>query len=182
MDCTKDTSVGAPRRTGRWHRSAGLAAVLALASLPTLPAPAAAQDGSPASDAEAVERVIRDLFDAMAAGDSAAAREQFAAEARLERTVTSDGETRLQVVAVEDFLASIGGAGPGRLEEEIWDVRVRVDGKLATAWMPYRFYLDGAFHHCGVNAFRLYETSDGWKIFGIADTSRTEGCPEPPDA
>lgn len=153
---------------------------MAALALVAVPWPAAAQDAGHASDREAVERVVRDLFDAMRAGDSASARGLFAPEARLERPVSSDGGTELQVVPVEAFLGTIGGAGPDRLDEEIWDVEVRVDGKLATAWMRYRFYLDGEFHHCGVNAFRLYRTADGWKIFGIADTSRTEGCPEAP--
>lgn len=178
-------------RPGRAARPALLAAtLLVLAVLLTGAAPAGAQEAgeptdgraapAPAEAAADVERVVHALFDAMRAGDSAAARRLFAPEARLERPVESGGGTELRVVPVERFLASIGGADAGRLDEEIWDVEVRVDGKLATAWMPYLFHLDGEFHHCGVNAFRLYRTPDGWKIFGISDTSRTEGCPEPP--
>ena len=47
--------------------------------------------------------------------------------------------------------------------------------------MRYAFYLDGELHHCGVNAFQLVRTADGWAAFSIADTSREEGCDWPPD-
>lgn len=176
------------KETGRTRRSGApgwlpglLLAAAVVPALAATPGDAAAQAPGEGDGAAAVKAVVTELFDAMRAGDSAAAARLFAPGARLERPVEGESGTELRVVPVDAFLGSIAGAGPGRLDEMIWDVEVRVDGKLATAWMPYLFYLDGALHHCGVNAFRLYRTAGGWKIFGIADTSRTEGCPDPPE-
>jgi hypothetical protein len=55
---------------------------------------------------------------------------------------------------------------------------IAVDGALATAWILYQFYVGSTFSHCGVNAFQLFKSKDGWKIIQITDTCRREGCEE----
>lgn len=167
-----------PRSTSR-APLAGLAAAALLALLGLLPVPAAAQDGADGG-AATPEAVVRGLFDAMRAADSAAARQLLHPDARLHRPVMRDGEPALSVSGVDGWLDAIGGAEPGRLDEKVWNLEIRVDGRLATAWMNYAFHLDGELHHCGVNAFQLVRMADGWKAFGIADTSREEGCEGPP--
>lgn len=153
-----------------------LAAILALLTLP-IPAPSQ-QPGAPGADTP--EAAVRGLFDAMRSADSAAARRYLHPEARLQRPVADEGEQALSVSGVDGWLRSIGGAEPGQLDEEIWDLEVRRDGRLATAWMRYAFYLDGELHHCGVNAFQLVRLEGGWVAFSIADTSREQGCQGPP--
>ena len=74
---------------------------------------------------------------------------------------------------------AIGGA-PVTLEEPIWDPVVEVSDRLATVWVKYAFYADEQFSHCGVDAFQLFKSEQGWKIFQIADTRRREDCWEPP--
>ncbi len=116
----------------------------------------------------------------MRAADSAAARQLLHPDARLHRPVVrDDGELALSVSGADGWLNAIGGAEPGQLDEKIRGLEIRVDGRLATAWMNYVFYLDGELHHCGVNAFQLVRMADGWKAFGVADTSREEDCGEP---
>ena len=153
-----------------------LAATLALL---TLPAPAPSQQPG-ASGADTPEAAVRGLFDAMRSADSAAARRFLHPDARLQRPVEEDGGQALSVAGVGGWLQSIGDAEPGQLDEEIWELEVRRDGRLATAWMQYAFYLDGDLHHCGVNAFQLVRLEDGWVAFSIADTSREQGCQGPP--
>lgn len=130
------------------------------------------------ADVRAVEETVRDLFDAMREADSASARALFHPDARLSGPVEKEGEVLLRSSPVGGFVEAIGGA------EEEWDERisgleVRVDGRLATAWMDYVFYLGDELSHCGVNAVQLYRSGDGWRIFQIADTRRTEGCADP---
>jgi hypothetical protein len=43
----------------------------------------------------------------------------------------------------------------------------------------YAFYVGERLSHCGVDAFQLFKGPDGWRIFEIADTRRSEGCEEP---
>lgn len=54
----------------------------------------------------------------------------------------------------------------------IWDVEIQVDGPLATAWVPYVFYVGDQLSHCGVNAFQFAELESGWKIIQVTDTRR----------
>lgn len=64
--------------------------------------------------------------------------------------------------------------------ERIWDVEVIVHQRLAVAWTPYDFFVNGDFHHCGVNSFNLIRMGDGWKITGITFSMETESCEESP--
>ena len=165
-----------PQPSLRFVRTTLLASALALLALPSA-VPAQAGGGSGGATPEAA---VRGLFDAMRSADSAAARRYLHPEARLQRPVEEDGEPALSVSGTGGWLGSIGGAEPGQLDEEIWDLEVRRDGRLATAWMQYAFYLEGELHHCGVNAFQLVRLERGWVAFSIADTSREEGCEGPP--
>lgn len=154
---------------------------LILAALVFVAAPRPATAQSPGSPAATPEEAVRGIFDAMRAADSAAARRYLHPDTRLHRPVEKGGDVVLQVSTVDEWLSAIGGAEPGQLDEEIWDVEVNRDGRLATAWMRYAFYLDGELHHCGVNAFQLIRRDGGWQVFGVSDTSREEGCEGPPD-
>lgn len=64
--------------------------------------------------------------------------------------------------------------------ERIWDAEVLVHQRLAVAWTPYDFFVNGEFHHCGVNSFNLIHMDDGWKITGVTFSVETESCEESP--
>lgn len=154
---------------------------VAAAATPTgEPDPTAMPVAAPAdsTDEARVEAVVRGLFDAMRRADSAAARSLFHPDARLSGPVSREGRTELRNTPVDAFVEAIGGA-EAEWDERISDLRIRVDGDLATAWMDYVFYHGGERSHCGVNAFQLYRSPEGWKIFQVSDTRRREGCPGP---
>lgn len=154
-------------------RSFLLSIVIALA-LPSAPALAQADEEA------AVRGVVDRLFDAMRAGDSAGVRAVFHPRARLVTAGERDGEPMLQVAdSIGGFVTAVGSPHPETWDERIWDVEVRVDGRLAAVWAPYAFYLGETLSHCGVDAFQLFKDSEGWQIIEIADTRRREGC-EPP--
>jgi hypothetical protein len=115
--------------------------------------PATAQEAARHAAESAVVAVVVQLFDGMRAGDSAMVRRTFAPDARLVSTSIRDGQPALQSV-------------------RLWNVEVRIDANLATVWTEYAFYLDEELSHCGVDAFQLFRSSDGWRIFQIADTRR----------
>ena len=151
--------------------------ILALVFL--LPSPAQAQ-----SDAgtDAVIAPIRQLFDAMRAGDSTAVRAVFTADASMGTVRSASGGTgAVQWGSLDGFVNAVGQPHEAVWDERIWDVEVRINGPMATAWTPYAFYLGDRLSHCGVNAFQLVRKAEGWKIFHIADTRQQEGCEIPPD-
>jgi Putative lumazine-binding len=133
-----------------------------------------------AADAEVVA-VVRAFFDGMRSKDTAALRALTHPSARLLGTgPTQEGQLRVDEMPMDRFFQMVAGT-PGVLDEKIWDPEVRVDGDLATVWTQYAFYYDGKFSHCGVDAFQLARTAEGWKVVQIADTRRTTGCPTPPE-
>lgn len=128
------------------------------------------------SEKDEVSETIQQLFDGMRKGDSTMVREVMAPEARLLTVVEKEGKVSLHETSVEKFIQAIGSP-----HEEIWDERItayeiNIDDRLATAWIPYQFYLGKNFSHCGVNAFQLYKSQEGWKIMEIADTRRKADC------
>ena len=126
-----------------------------------------------------IETAVAKLFDAMRAGDGAAAAALFHPEARLQSVSELNGSFTLRTDPPEGFVQAIGAPRDQVWDERIWDLEVNVDGGLATAWMRYAFYLDDAFSHCGVNAFQFVRGQNGWLVTQITDTRRTDACREP---
>jgi len=158
-----------PRRLGSLRACVGTGVLLL-----TLVAP-----GARAQDADAPVTVVRQLFDAMRARDSAAVRRTFHPEGRLMSVVRDrEGNPVVQTTPVDAFVKAIGSAAKF-LDERISGVEIRQDEGLATVWAQYAFYADSTFSHCGVDAFQLARTADGWKIIHVADTRRREGCSTP---
>ena len=126
---------------------------------------------------KAVQAVIDKLFDSMRAGDGEGVRAVFTPDATLKTIFVKDGKPILHADGtVEKFATAVGTP-----HEKVWDERIssyeiQIDGNLASVWTPYQFYAGDTFSHCGVNAFQLFKSENGWKIFHIADTRRQSDC------
>jgi hypothetical protein len=80
--------------------------------------------------------------------------------------------------AIDAIIERTGkGTGPGN-DERIETPTVQIDEQLASLWAHFTLTRPGETRIgvCGVNMFLLRKGPDGWKIFQIATTSRTEGC------
>lgn len=134
-------------------------------------------------DQAAVIATIQRMFDAMRAGDSTMLRTTFDPTARLQSAFTNkEGKPVLVTEAISEFVNAVGTPHKEVWDERIWSYDVRIDGRLATAWTDYTFFLDDKMLHCGVNAFHLFKGENGWKITQITDTRRREGCQTEPNA
>ena len=132
-----------------------------------------------AQDAEAaVETAIMQVFEGMHTADSGMVRAVFAANARFAVMSARNGPTVIASQAVDGWIEAIGSS-EGRWDEQVYDLDINVDGDMASAWVPYTFYLDGAVRHCGINSIELLRDADGWKVTQLSDTRRTENCPDP---
>lgn len=140
-----------------------------------LPVVASAQ--SAADERTAVRQVIEKLFDGMRAGDSAAMRPLFHPGARLQTTYTDkEGQPKLVEGSIDRWLEGVAKPKDQVYDEKIWSYDIQVDQNLATVWTEYTFYLGDKLSHCGVNAFQLFHSADGWKILQVTDTRRQEAC------
>jgi hypothetical protein len=138
--------------------------------------PASAQS---TSDEKAISAVLERLFKGMELGDSAMVRSTFAkrvAVAGISFDQNNETVLRVDEKAMDTFLKAIGTKHSATWYEEFWDLEIQTDGILAQTWCNYAFYSGKSFSHCGVDAFQLYKSSDGWKIFQLADTRRKGDC------
>ena len=130
----------------------------------------------PQTDEEAVRATIAALFDGMRASDSDAVGATFHENATLQSvSPTGDGSYQIQGGEIAGFVASIGGAPEGALDEQLGEVTVQVDAGLAHAWMDYTFYYQGQLSHCGVNSMQFVKAASGdWQILNVVDTRRRD--------
>ena len=150
----------------------GLAVCLALWS----PAPASGQD--PASD---VSAVVEELLAAISAPDTATLRRLMLPEAVTIAIIEQDGVVRRSISSTDEVVVGIGGATVDYLERG-WEPVIEVQGALASVWLPYDFYIDGELSHCGVDAFQLIRTDQGWRVAALTYTvEQPPACSLHPD-
>lgn len=120
------------------------------------------------------------LFDSMRSQDTTLLRSAFIENPYL-ATISGPVEnlSYRDASTLEDFVNSIGNHKGSKLDERINTEKIEIqsDGMMASAWVPYHFYVGDAFSHCGVNIFIMMKDEAGnWKITSITDTRKKEGC------
>ncbi|NND70128.1 MAG: DUF4440 domain-containing protein [Rhodothermales bacterium] len=142
---------------------------------------AACVNAQTANPEDAVRAVIDNLFDAMRAGDGNTVSKLFHDSARMNSIGVREGQAFIRTTSPSDFAAAVNEPSDEAWDERIWDVEIRVDGHMASAWVPYAFYLGDSFSHCGTNTLTFFNGPDGWQITGITDTRRQNDCGIPPE-
>lgn len=129
----------------------------------------------------AVIAVIKTLFTGMEKGDSALVHSTFMDDATLATVFRNKDKNPVfeREPSIAGFLKAVGTPHPDVWYEEIWNIKVEIDGDLAQVWCDYGLFVGKRFSHCGVDAFHLHKGKDGWKIFHLADTRRREPCNVP---
>jgi putative lumazine-binding protein len=135
--------------------------------------------GQAADDRAEITAVVQKLFDAIAARDAEMAKQAVLADAQFVSARTQDGKVVTRRTTLQQFVENLA-KGTNRQLERMWNPEVRVQGTIATLWAPYDFYRDGTFSHCGIDAFDLVKTPDGWRIAGGVWSVETTGCPASP--
>jgi hypothetical protein len=125
---------------------------------------------------DSVKAVINQFFDGMKNVDVSMVTSSFADSAILQTIVDRDGKVSIRNEPLSGFAASITKQEKGWLDERIQFETIKIDGAMAIAWTPYKFYYKGQFNHCGVNSFQLVRINGAWKINFLIDTRRREGC------
>lgn len=70
----------------------------------------------------------------------------------------------------------------GDIVERGFDAEVRLSGRIATVWMPYDLYIDGAWSHCGVDALSLVKDGEEWRILAMTwSRLQPPACREHPE-
>lgn len=129
------------------------------------------------TDEQEIEKVIRSLFDGMRTKNADQVAAAFSSNGIMQTVMAKPEGSTVGSGSVADFVKRIGSTpAETHLDERILDYQIKVDGTMASAWTPYKFYVNGNFSHCGVNSFQLVKMAEGWKIVYIIDTRRKENC------
>jgi len=126
-----------------------------------------------------VQKTIEKLFEGMNEVDTNKVRSTFHESARLQTVFFHPKEQKTAIhtsLTIDNFFKQIATGQKGAFKEHILEYTIQVDENMATAWTPYKFYLNGVFSHCGVNAFQLVNINDTWQIVQIIDTRRKQNC------
>jgi Putative lumazine-binding len=139
-----------------------------------------ARTGAQASEAESVVQmaVVKELFDAMRAGDSARVRAVFHPQmvSLMSSDVGPDGAGRVRLTPVEAFIKTVGTPHAEVYDERLFNPRVLIDGSLASVWVDYSFFIGARLSHCGVDVIHVAKVGEAWKIIALSDTRRSTGC------
>ena len=117
------------------------------------------------TDEDQIKVVILKTFSAMKAVDSVALKSCFTNTALLQISqIRPEGNT-VRDLPVSKFVQSVLSRKPGEMDERVlsWGP-ILIDHEIATAWVPYEFYLNGKFSHKGVDVFLLVKTGNEFKI------------------
>jgi Putative lumazine-binding len=143
-------------------------------------APAVAQTAPVKEDDKAaVIAAVQKFFDTMASRDVEGARSVLMADGKLFAVRDQNGQPTARGGSMQDYLDGLGKRKQ-EYRERMWSPEVRIHGPIAALWTPYDFWVDGKFSHCGIDAFDLIKTPDGWKISGGVYTVERTGCAPSP--
>lgn len=145
--------------------------ILLLLLLLPLASLAQTMEASP-EDERGIMQAVDDLFEGMKKADATAVKTAFTPSATLQTVVNKNGQVSVKNESIDGFAASIGKAKPGDLNEVIDPYQIHIDGDLAVAFIPYKFFYKDQRVHCGANAFTLVRLGGNWKIQAIIDTRR----------
>jgi hypothetical protein len=134
---------------------------------------------SEAAAEQEVLAAVQTFFDTMHNRDVEGARRVLMPEGRFHNVRFEDGGRVERTFTHQEHLNDLATDTTVFLER-MWQPEVRVHKGIATVWTRYDIHVDGKFGHCGVDAFQLIETSEGWKISGGSYTVERSDCPESP--
>ncbi len=130
------------------------------------------------TDENKIKNTISTFFKGLHKGDTILINKTINSTLKLQTIfVSKEGENILKTENKKDFLLSVFN----KKEKDVWlekllSISIKVDENLASVWMPYEFYFNNKFSHCGVNSFQLFNNNGNWEIIYLVDTRRKKGC------
>ena len=85
---------------------------------------------------------------------------------------TQEKKEKFVLETKEDLIKIVAKKRTVKIKEKLLSWEIHVDGRLASVWTPYEFYINGKLSHSGVNVFTLFKNNGVWTIISIIDTRR----------
>jgi hypothetical protein len=116
-------------------------------------------------DEDQIKAVILKTFSAMKSVDSVALKSCFTEKAVLQISQVKPEGNFVREVPIANFVKNVMTRKAGDMDERVvsWGP-ILVAQEIATAWVPYEFYLNGKFTHKGVDVFLFVKSGNEFKI------------------
>jgi hypothetical protein len=125
-------------------------------------------------DTQSIKGVINQFFESLEKKDSTLMLEVVMREGQVWRIYNDKLESNLDVRPFAEDVSSLKTIPDVR--EVALDFEIRIDNKIAMAWVPYEFYVEDTFSHCGIDVFTLFRVEGNWKIATAAYSVQKIGC------
>jgi len=113
-----------------------------------------------------VKKVIEDFFVAFHAKDTIKIKEYC--DDKMILKIIEENKNQVFTQSFSDFFKSISSAPKEmKFEEILLSYDIKIDGKLASVWAPYEFYVNGKLSHKGVDVFQLFYDKKQWGIISL---------------
>ena len=127
------------------------------------------------SEEEAVITTVQKFFDAMSASDTSATLAVLFREGQYFSIREDSSQISIWNTTHTEYLNKLSTSNEKWLEK-MRKPEVFVHDRVAILWTKYDFYRNGQWSHCGVDAFSLLKTAEGWKIVGFVYNVETKDC------
>ena len=129
------------------------------------------------AEKEAIKKPINTFFAGMKSNDTTLINSTVDSSCFLYSIMqTKEGKSVLENDSMSDFLKQVAALKGKNIDERPLAFEIKIDGAMAIAWVPYKLFFNDKLYHCGVDVFTLIKRGDLWKIMGITDTRRKNGC------
>lgn len=128
------------------------------------------------SDEQKIKDVINMFFESLASKDSTLLLKSTMRDGQVWRKYNNENPVRIDQRHTKDDLSKMSDWP--NLKEVAQEFRIIHEQGIATAWVPYKFWVEGKFSHCGIDVFTLFDMNGQWKIVSTAYTIEKENCKE----
>ena len=126
------------------------------------------------TDEQRIKRVINQFFESLETKDSLLMQQTTMKEAQIWRRYSDENPIRVDLRYSKDDLPKMHTLP--KVKEVAQDFEIIQRNGIAIAWVPYEFWVEDKFSHCGIDVFTLFEIDGNWKIMNTAYTIEKENC------
>lgn len=121
-----------------------------------------------------IKHVIHQFFESLEKKDAALMQKTTMDEAQIWRRYNNKKPIEMDMRFSKDDLPKMHSLPD--VKEVALQFEISVGDGIATAWVPYEFWVEDKFSHCGIDAFTLFEVDGKWKIISAAYTVEKQKC------
>ena len=131
------------------------------------------------ADRAAILAVVDSAMARISRNDFAGTAQLMLPDAVTYQVATAGDPTRYGATTREEFAKAVPQQ---QYTERGFSPEVRISGRIATVWLPYDFFIDKKWSHCGVDTFTMIKVGAEWRIAVLAWTvEQPPACRPHPD-